>query len=85
MVDTYTMVLWVTPNEDDIEIQTKQVYNLLYILSKVNYLRPKYLTALNKKNVTEFELSCENVKKLIIKKEISNLQIWDQGSPFLHH
>lgn len=78
MVDTYTMLLWVKPNEDDIEIQTKQVYNLLSILSKVNYLRPKYLTASNKKNVTEFELSFENVKKLITRKK--DKQFSDLGS-----
>lgn len=78
MVDTYTMILWVEANEDGIEVQTKQIYDLLSILSKVNYLRPQYLTALNKKNVTEFELSFENVKELIVRKK--DKQFADLGS-----
>ena len=68
MIDTYTMVLWAKANDDGIDIQAKQVFNILTILNQVPYLRPKYLTARKKKDIKEFELTFDNVRKMIIKK-----------------
>ena len=68
MIDTYTMILWAKANNNKIDTQTKQVFDILSTLSQVSYLRPKYLTANRKKNTTEFELTLDNVEKLITKK-----------------
>lgn len=45
MIDTYTMILWAKANNNKIDTQTKQVFDILSTLSQVSYLRPKYLTA----------------------------------------
>lgn len=68
MIDTYTMILWAKANNNEIDTQAKQVFDILTTLSQVPYLRPKYLTAYKKKDTTEFELSIDNVEKLITKK-----------------
>lgn len=68
MIDTYTMILWAKANNNKIDVQARQVFDILSILSQVPYLRPKYLTAYKKKDTTEFELTLDNVEKLIIKK-----------------
>ena len=69
MIDVYTMILWSRANKSSIESQTKQVFDVLSILSKIDYLAPKYLTANRKKDAKEFELSFENVKDVIKKKQ----------------
>ena len=69
MIDVYTMILWSRANKSSIESQTKQVFDVLQILSKIDYLTPKYLTANRKKDAKEFELSFENVKDVILKKQ----------------
>ena len=69
MIDVYTMILWSRANKSSIESQTKQVFDVLSILSKIDYLAPKYLTANRKKDAKEFELSFENVKDVILKKQ----------------
>lgn len=68
MIDTYTMILWAKANNNGIDTQAKQVFDILNTLSQVPYLRPKYLTAYQKKDTTEFELTLENIEKLITKK-----------------
>lgn len=68
MLDTYTMILWAKANNNEIGTQAKQVFDILTTLSQVPYLRPKYLTAYKKKDTTEFELTLDNVEKLITKK-----------------
>lgn len=68
MLDTYTMILWAKANENKIDVQTKQVFDILSVLRKVPYLNPKYLTAGKKKDITEFELTLDNIEKLILKK-----------------
>lgn len=68
MIDTYTMILWARANNNGIDTQAKQVFDILNTLSQVPYLRPKYLTAYQKKDTTEFELTLENIEKLITKK-----------------
>lgn len=84
MVDTYTMILWAKANNNKIEIQAKQIFDILSVLSQVPYLRPRYLTAYKKRDTSEFELTLDNVERLIIKKEINSLQNWVQGYLFLH-
>lgn len=68
MVDTYTMILWAKANNNKIEIQAKQIFDILSVLSQVPYLRPRYLTAYKKRDTSEFELTLDNVERLIIKK-----------------
>lgn len=80
MIDTYTMILWAKANDNKLEIQTNQVYRILSILNQTSYLKPRYLTAYKKKNVKEFELTIDNVKKLIIKKR--DKQFTELGSRF---
>ena len=41
------------------------------ILSKIDYLAPKYLTANRKKDAKEFELSFENVKDVFLNDDLS--------------
>lgn len=74
MIDTYTMILWAKANNNKLDIQTNQVYKILTILNQISFLRPKYLTAYKKKNVKQFELTLDNVEKLIIQKKINNLR-----------
>lgn len=74
MLDTYTMILWAKANENKIDVQTKQVFDILSVLRKVPYLNPKYLTAGKKKDITEFELTLDNIEKLILKKETGSLK-----------
>lgn len=68
MMDVYTMILWAKANEQKLDVQARQVFDVLTHLSKVDYLKPRYLTAKKKKDAEEFELSIENLKRLIIKK-----------------
>jgi len=68
MDDTYTMILWARANHDGTGAQARQVFDMLTILSQVPYLRPKYLTANKKKDVTEFEATLENIEELIMKR-----------------
>lgn len=68
MIDTYTMILWAKANDNKIDTQAKQVFDILTTLIQVPYLRPKYLTAYKKNDTTEFELTLDNVEKLITKK-----------------
>ena len=68
MVDTYAMILWARANENDLDTQAKQVYDILTLLSKIDYLNPKYQRVRRKKDAREFDLTLENVKDLIIKK-----------------
>ena len=44
-MDTYAMILWSRAKESSIESQANQMFGALSILNKVDYLRPKYLTA----------------------------------------
>lgn len=69
MIDVYTMILWSRANKSSIESQVKQVFDVLSILSEVDYLTPKYLTANRKKDAKEFKVSLENVKDVILKNQ----------------
>lgn len=80
MIDTYTMILWAKANNNKLDIQTNQVYKILTILNQISFLKPKYLTAYKKKNVKEFELTLDNVEKLIIQKR--DKQFAELGSKF---
>lgn len=78
MIDTYKMILWARPKENPIENQAELVFNILTILNKINYLKPKYLTVPKKKDAVEFDLTLENVEALIIRKK--DKQFPDLGS-----
>lgn len=68
MIDVYTMILWAKANEQSLDAQAQQVFDVLTCLSKVDHLKPRYLTAKKKNDAKEFELSIENLKGSIIKK-----------------
>lgn len=70
-MNTYTMLLWAKPNKNNIDAQATQIYRSLCVLSSNNYLKPKYLTAARKKDVSEFRLSIESIKNLILKSKDS--------------
>lgn len=80
MIDVYMMILWAKAKEQKIDIQAQQVFDVLTHLSKVDHLKPRYLTAKKKKDVEEFGLSIENLKRLIIKKR--DKQFEQLGSRF---
>lgn len=81
MIDTYTMILWAKANDNKLDIQTNQVYRILTILNQISYLKPRYyLTAYKKENIKEFELTLDNVKKMIIQKR--DKQFTELGSKF---
>lgn len=69
MIDTYTMMLWAKPKENSIDIQAKQIFDILTALSKVDYLKPRYQAVHRKKDAVEFDLTLENVSNLIINKK----------------
>lgn len=77
-MDTYAMILWSRAKESSIESQANQMFGALSILNKVDYLRPKYLTAYRKKDAKEFELSFKNVRNIILKER--DRQFMDLGS-----
>ena len=80
MIDVYTMILWAKAKEQKLDVQAQQAFDVLTHLSKVDYLKPRYLTAKKKKDVEEFGLSIENLKRLIIKKR--DKQFEQLGSRF---
>lgn len=77
-MDTYTMILWSKAKKSSIEFQANQMFGVLSILNKTNYLRPKYLTAYRKKDAKEFELSLDNVRNIILKNR--DKQFMELGS-----
>lgn len=80
MIDSYSLVLWAAPNKDDIDTQANQILSILTILSKVDALKPKYLTATRKQDAIEFDLTLESVKDVILKNQ--DQQFAELGSNF---
>ena len=78
MIDVFKIILWARSNNDDLDLQVQKVFDVLTVLSKVNYLNPKYLQVWRKKDAVEYNLTLENIKKLVIKN--SDKQFPDLGS-----
>ena len=78
MIDTYKMILWARPKEESIDNQAEQLISILMALNQIEYLKPKYQTVRRKKDAIEFDLTLENVKRLITNKR--DKQFPDLGS-----
>lgn len=78
MIDTYKMILWARPTEESIDKQAEQLFSILMALNQIEYLKPKYQTVRRKKDAIEFDLTLENVKRLITNKR--DKQFPDLGS-----
>lgn len=63
-----TMLLWSEASEETLDSQAEKVYSSLIALSRIDNLVPTFETAKKKKNVKKFDLSYENVKKIIEDK-----------------
>lgn len=68
-MERYKMVFWSKETSEKLDLQAIQIYRILNIFNQIEYLKPKYLTARSKKNATEFELTVENIKKIIEKND----------------
>lgn len=44
MFDNYNMILWAKANENDLDAQAKQIFDVLTLLNRIDYLKPGYLT-----------------------------------------
>ena len=69
MIDNYTIIMWINPIEECLEDQAERIYKTLVEISKIETLRPQYLTAKSKKSAKEFILTKENIYELILKKQ----------------
>lgn len=74
------MILQAKANENDLDAQAKQIFDVLTLLNRIDYLKPRYLTVSRKRDVKDFELSLDNVKNLIYRS--NDKVIPDLGSRF---
>lgn len=68
MIQTYSMVLWSRPKQEDFEVSVDKTYKLLSALKEYGaQLSPNYLPARRKKDVKEYFLNYESLKELLKK------------------
>lgn len=68
-MERYKMVFWSKEIIDSLELQANQIYKILDAFNQVEYLKPKYLTAKSKKEAKQFELTLENIKKIVERED----------------
>lgn len=62
------MILWARPCKDDFEQMLEKAYSILSLLKQAgSQFAPNYLTGLKKANTNQFDLSYENLAKIIKK------------------
>lgn len=85
MFDNYNMILWAKANENDLDDQAKQIFDVLTLLNRIDYLKPRYLTVSRKRDVKDFELSLDNVKNLIYRSNDKVMPDLGSRFSFFHH
>lgn len=68
MIDRKKMIIWAKPKEITLEEQVNYTYEILNKVKEYKLFTSLFLSAKSKKDIKEFELTKENVKKNILKK-----------------
>lgn len=69
------MILWAKANENDLDAQAKQIFDVLTLLNRIDYLKPRYLTVSRKREV----------KDLIYRSNDKVMPALGSGFSFFHH
>ncbi|NBK96735.1 MAG: hypothetical protein EOM50_01715 [Erysipelotrichia bacterium] len=69
MIDRYKMIIWAKPKEETLEEQITNTNKILNTLKRYDLFDTLFLPAKSKKEVKIFEISNENIKKLILQKK----------------
>jgi len=72
MCKHYTIVLWMRDYDETLNNQIGRIFSSLKEMATLKYLTPKYLKACSKNKAEEFELSKENIRKLIDQNRVDN-------------